>query len=175
MQFAFILAEQAEPGFCFLRPEAQPRGSADAGCIFKKVLCRLGLIGDTAIVSKQIRKRASHCGGVPPNESLAAFPETPWLADPGNEVYGRIVRRLFMSQVAQDASEEEGARIYHISNFNDEHLGDLVEAALAAANVAACIEKGSPHEWRTLCGGAHADGDTVTRFLVRAVHWECRV
>ena len=86
MQVALILAEQAEPGFCFLRSEAQPLGSADAGCIFKKVLYRLGLVGDTAIVSQEIRKRASHCGGVPPTELLAAFPDTPWLADPGNKV-----------------------------------------------------------------------------------------
>jgi hypothetical protein len=41
------------------------------------------------------RKAASHCGGVPPQLPwLAAFPDTPMVADPGNRVYGKIVRRL---------------------------------------------------------------------------------
>ena len=72
--------------------------------IFEEVIRRLSLIGDTDIVPKNVRKLASHCGGVPPTPSLPPFPYTAWVADPGNSVYGTIVRRLLASRAAQGAA-----------------------------------------------------------------------
>ncbi len=86
-----MLALRGERGF----------GSTSAQCsqglsIFEETLHRLALVGDSNVVPKPIRKAASHCGGVPPMPPLLlAFKESPMVADPGNEVYGRIVRRLF--------------------------------------------------------------------------------
>ena len=85
-----MLALRGERGF----------GSTSAQCsqglsIFEETLHRLALVGDSNAVSKSIRKVASHCGGAPPMPPLLlAFKESPMVADPGNAVYGRIVRRL---------------------------------------------------------------------------------
>ena len=46
--------------------------------------------------------------------------------------------------------------------FNMEHKGDVVEAALAAADYAYKTQKGVPMMWEDLQGGAHADGDLPT-------------
>ena len=143
----------------------------EIGDIFAQVLHRLALFGDTTIVPKKLRNLASHCGGVPPTAHLAPFKDTPWVADPGNGVYGKIVRKLMRIQNAEAAAGVERAHVSNISPCNDESLGDLVEASLAAANAASCIQKAVPHTWPTLIGGAHAHGDLVTRWLVDTVHW----
>ena len=76
-------------------------GSTSAQCnqglsIFEETLHRLALVGDNNVVSKSIRKADSYCGGVPPMPPLLlAIKESPMGAEPGNAVYGRIVRRLF--------------------------------------------------------------------------------
>ena len=62
----------------------------------------------------------------------------------------------------------------HIKKFNDEHLGDLVEASLAAAGMATAAQSGTTRSWATLVAGAHEEGDGVTEWLVKVVHWEVR-
>jgi hypothetical protein len=58
--------------------------------------------------------------------------------------------------------------------LNDEHLGDVVESALAAANAAADKHEDRWRTWAALRGGAHCKGDSVTEWICRAVAWECR-
>ena len=62
--------------------------------------------------------------------------------------------------------------MYNIVRWNDEHLADLIEAALAAADAAAAVEAETFRSWVELQGGAHGQGDEVTQWLVKAVVWE---
>ena len=64
------------------------------------------------------------------------------------------------------------SRVQHITSFNDKHLADLIEASLAAADMASALERGAVPSWATLVGGAHGSGDEVTAWLVRAVYWQ---
>ena len=52
-------------------------------------------------------------------------------------------------------------QIDNIRAFNDEHLADLIEATLAAANAAAAFEAKTVRSWAELQGGAHGQGDKV--------------
>ena len=165
-----MLAAQGESGFSFLMPGVNPNNAE--GTIFEKALHRLALVGNTDLLSKDLRKAASHCGGVQPAPNLASFKDTPYLADAGNACYAKVVRKLLGAQATREAMREEAQHIDKISKLNDNHMGDLIEASLAAANYAFCIERGEAHEWGSLCGGSYATGDYVTMWLVRAVNWE---
>jgi hypothetical protein len=152
-------------------PWLSPTSSPNDSRIYEEVLNRLALIGDYTVVPTRMRKMASHCGGVPPVQgSLAAFTDTPMVADAGNALYASIVHRLLT--LPRNATPLQLSRIEHIECFNDEHLADLVEANFAAADMANAIENGTTRSWATLVGGAHGHGDVVTAWLVRAVHWE---
>ena len=95
---------------------------------------------------------------------MQAFPDTPDCADPGNESYEALVHKLLVlcrQDVARYADDEMMARIVHLQQLNREHKGDVVEAALAAANYAYCVQESKPMEWAPLEGGAHAEGDLL--------------
>ena len=105
-------------------------------------------------------------GGVEPQgEHLPAWPDTPQCADPGNESYEALVQQLLLlcrQDVLDHANEETMQWIVALPQLNREHKGDVVEAALAAANYAYCAQESKPMEWATLQGGAHAEGDLPT-------------
>ena len=104
--------------------------------------------------------------------SLPAFKGSPFVADPSNAVYAKIVRRLLNEVHPTTATTLQVAQVEHIKTFNDEHLADLVEAGLAATDMADAFESNTTRSWTTLVGGAHGSGDAVTEWLVRAVYWE---
>lgn len=174
-ELAQILADRHERGFEMMRTFATivERSRDCQPSIFEETLYRLALIGDSDIIPKTMRKSASHCGGVPPKEPvLPGFTESPLVADPSNAVYAKIVRRLFKLVQLSTATGQQAAQVEHIKAFNDEHLADLIEAALAAADMAAAFETSTPRSWATLIGGAHGSGDAVTEWLVSAVFWD---
>lgn len=174
MRVAEALAEQGESGFAACGGTESLDELLGEEALWHSVLRRLCLIADTDVVGTKARKEASHCGGVPPVPGqLVPFWDTPGVADPGNAVYAGIVRRLLAyPHSCVDRLSPWGHE--QLVRFNDEHLGDVVEAALAAANAAADAEEGRSRTWAGLRGGACGSGDRVTRFLVRAVHWAVR-
>ena len=156
-----------------LPEDAETIKSPRASSIFEETLNRLALIGDHKIIPASTRKMASHCGGVPPKQPLLpAFKDTPMVADPSNAVYAKIVRGLMLMEKQNMTKPLQIQRVEHIKSFNDEHLGDLIEASLAAADMASAFESNTVRSWATLVGGAHGGGDEVTKWLVRAVHWQ---
>ena len=171
---ARILAYHGERGFeMFLPEDFETVKSSRASSIFEETLNRLALIGDHKIIPASVRKMASHCGGVPPKQPLLpAFKDTPMVADPSNAVYAKIVRGLMLLEKRNMRKPWQIQRVEHIESFNDEHLGDLIEASLAAADMASAFESNTVRSWATLVGGAHGGGDEVTEWLVHAVHWE---
>ena len=171
---ARILACHGERGFEMLLPvDAETVKSPRASSVYEETLNRLALIGDHKIIRASTRKMASHCGGVPPKQPLLpAFKDTPMVADPSNAVYAKIVRGLMLMEKQNMTKPLQIQRVEHIESFNDEHLGDLIEASLAAADMAGAFELNTVREWATLEGGAHGGGDEVTEWLVHAVHWE---
>ena len=171
---ARILAYHGERGFEMLLPEDfETVKSSRASSIFEETLNRLALIGDHKIIPASARKMASHCGGVPPKHPLLpAFKDTPLVADPSNAVYAKIVRGLMLMEKQNMTKPLQIQRVEHIESFNDEHLGDLIEASLAAADMASAFERNTVRSWATLVGGAHGGGDEVTEWLVHVVHWE---
>ena len=66
------------------------------------------------------------------------------------------------NEVYRDADVATQVRILVLQMFNMEHKGDVVEAALAAADCAYKKQEGVPMMWEDLQGGAHADGDLPT-------------
>ena len=136
------------------------------------VLCRLAFIADTERTPRQLRKRASHCGGVPPTSKLPPFHDTPLVSDPGNCVYAAVVDRLLREAPAEWRSFVGLAIFEKMQAFNEEHKADLVEAALAAGEAMEAMLSGRARTWGGLVGGAHAKTDMVTAWLVRAVHFQ---
>ena len=168
---AQFLADYGERGFGALTKDGMKR--KDRPRIHEEVLHRLAAIGDHTLVPTTRRKKASHCGGVPPDgKLLKAFKDTPFVADPGNRIYSSIVRKLLATVNKERCTSTQQLRMYNIVRWNDAHLGDLIEAALAAADAAAAFEAGTVRSWAELQGGAHGQGDEVTQWLVKAVVWE---
>ena len=163
-QVALALARNGEKGFQHLHGYVQRcnQSNLSVGC---RALVRLALIADHNKIPPAIRKQASHCGGVKPHDWVPAFPDTPHCADPGNEAYEAYVDQLLRTceqELMQHADDETVTQIVLLQNLNREHKGDVVEAALAAANYAYCAQESKPMEWATLEGGAHAEGDLPT-------------
>ena len=161
---ALALARNGEKGFQHLDETVQRSNQSNlsVGC---RALFRLALIADHSQIPATVRKQASHCGGVKPHDWVKAFPDTPHCADPGNEAYEAHVDQLLRTcreEVLRHADDETTKRIVDLQHLNREHKGDVVEAALAAANYAYCTQEDLPMEWATLKGGAHAEGDLPT-------------
>ena len=99
-------------------------------------------IGDDTAVPTSMRKKASCCGGIAPTCGvLPPFKNNIHVAaNPSNAVYAKVVRRLSKTHGTTTATALQRPRVQHIQCFNDEHLGDLVEAALAAADMARAFE-----------------------------------
>ena len=142
---------------------------------FGALLWRLCVTADTDMVPGELRKFASHCGGVPPSAKLRAFTDTPMLADPGNHCYAAVVARL-LRHVAEHEPEAYvslphwGAQMLH--KMGEEKVGDVCEAVLAAASAAADREQGRSHRWETLRGGAAPAADASVPLLVRLISWQ---
>ena len=168
---AQFLADYGERGFGALTKGGMKRKERPS--IHEEVLHRLAAIGDHTLVPKTCRKNASHCGGVPPDDKLLkAFKDTPFVADPGNKIYSSILRKLLATVNKEKCTSTQLSQMYNIVRWNDEHLADLIEAALAAADAAAAFEAKTVRSWAELQGGAHGQGDEVTQWLVKAVVWE---
>ena len=162
---AMTLAWRGQEGFVQL-VDGPPVMEFPGRTLYFKSIYRLALIADNEVVPKEVRKQASHCGGVEPRlPLLEAFQDTPKLADPGNRAYSVLVDRLIYetrNEVDTYADIATPVRIQALQLFNMEHKGDVVEAALAAADYAYKTQKGVPMMWEDLQGGAHADGDLPT-------------
>ena len=173
-QVARLLARHNEKGFQHITFVGEPvTETAQHGKdnVQYRALLRLALIGDQELLSKADFKGASHCGGIKPNPpSLKPFPDTPYLCDAGNAAYETLVNTLLKhcsSYLANERIPARRCRVEYISQLNQEHKADLVEAALAAADFAFKVQVGEEFTWPTLQGGAHAEGDLPT-YLVRA-------
>ena len=145
-QVALALARLGEQGFQHLH-EADQRSNQSNWSVGCRALFRLALIADHNKIPTTIRKQASHCGGVKPHDWVKAFPDTPHCADPGNEAYEAHVDQLLRTcreEVLRHAEDETIQRIVDLQTLNREHKGDVVEAALAAANHAYCVQESKP-------------------------------
>ena len=163
---AMRLAWHGQEGFVHCVIDGPPVMEFPGRTLYFKSIYRLALIADNEVVPKEVRKQASHCGGVEPRlPLLEAFQDTPKLADPGNRAYSVLVDMLLdrtRDEVAFCADVQTQVRIQVLQTFNMEHKGDVVEAALAAADYAYKRQEGVPMMWEDLQGGAHADGDLPT-------------
>ena len=173
-QVAQLLARHNEKGFQHITFVGEPvTETAQHGQLTKeyRALLRLALIGDQELLSKADFKGASHCGGIKPNPpALMPFPDTPYLSDAGNAAYEKLVNKLLThcsSYLANERIPARRSRVEYITQLNQEHKADLVEAALAAADFAYKEQAKEEFTWPTLQGGAHAEGDLPT-YLVRA-------
>ena len=164
-EVALALARHGEKGFQHLH-EAEQRSNQSNWSVGCRALFRLALIADHNKIPATVRKQASHCGGVKPRPpQVQVCPDTPDCADPGSEAYEVYVNQLLCTcrrEVLGHADDETTKRIVDLQHLNREHKGDVVEAALAAANHAYCVQESKPMEWATLEGGAHAEGDLPT-------------
>ena len=165
-ELAMALAWHGQEGFVHCVIDGPPVMEFPGRTLYFKSIYRLALIADNEVVPKEVRKQASHCGGVEPRlPLLEAFQDTPKLADPGNRAYSVLVDMLLdrtRDEVAFCADVQTQVRIQFLQTFNMEHKGDVVEAALAAADCAYKKQEGVPMMWEELEGGAHADGDLPT-------------
>ena len=163
-QVALALARNGEKGFQHLDETVQRSNQSNLSVGYRAFV-RLALIEDHSKIPPTVRKQASHCGGVKPHDWVRAFPDTPLCADPGNEAYEVYVNQLLCTcrrEVLGHADDETTKRIVDLQTLNREHKGDVVEAALAAANYAYCVQETKAMEWATLEGGTHAEGDLPT-------------
>ena len=159
---AMRLAWHGQQGFAHCVIDGPPVMEFPGRTLYFKSIYRLALIADNEVVPKEVRKQASHCGGVEPRSPLLeAFQDTPKLADPGNRAYSVLVDMLLdrtRDEVAFCADVQTQVRIQVLEMFNMEHKGDVVEAALAAADYAYKVQEGIAMRWEDLRGGAHANG-----------------
>ena len=158
------LAQEGEQGFeHLLGGERRPPGTVCPSSIKWDTLVRLALCADCSFIDADIRKQASHCGGVPPEPArgLKACKGTEFVADPGNKVYFHVVRKLLDKCEALRATAPQSLvdQIDHLAGMAQGLRGDCIEAALAAAEYAHRVEHGKPITWKWLIGGAYATGD----------------
>ena len=168
-QFAAeTISRLGEKGFQHLvdsRPGAALQSPAYRGPILHwNVLQRLALIADTYLIPKPLRKAASHCGGVAPDDrykALSPLKGTRFCADGGNNVYFYIVENLLCKceDLTAMAPYSMKSRIQNLQGMAAEYRGDVIETALAAAEYAHRIEHKKPITWKNLRGGAYATGD----------------
>ena len=130
-------------------------------------LLRLARCADHYIIPTLLRKGASQCGGIAPDIYLDLLPlkGTPDCADPGNKTYGKVVAKLLdvCKKDIRAASEDIRQQIGHLAHMNEEHRGDCVECALAAAMYAHAVENGNSfNNYSELQGGACAESDLPT-------------
>ena len=106
-----------------------------------------------------------------PEYGLHGWHETPDVADPTNAVYHKVCRRLLQPWLHRAADVGiQPWQLQRLWSFNEEHLADVAEAALAAANAAADREQRLERTWRGLRGGAWGKADRVTAFLHAEIH-----
>ena len=132
-------------------------------------------------VPKVWRRAAAYAGGIAPlpDNGLHAWPGRPALADPGNVAYSMLCRELLGIVPLQDLPawcEHGWARLCHMNNVS---LGDVVEAALAAADCASAAEQrvadpaGHPawvRAFHDVVGGGRGQGDMVTDWIQNRLH-----
>ena len=159
-RIAVILSDHGEAGF------------GGPGCPEMQALqVHLAAVRRMVIIASlppRLRKDASHCGGVRPGAGLRPFADTPLVADPTNRVYAAAARSLLDRGLHGRILAETGVRadgLALLCRLNEEHLADVVEAALAAANAAADHEQGMPRTWAGLRGGVWGRGDVVSDYL----------
>ena len=161
------LAQEGEQGFeHLLGGERRPPGTVCPSSIKWYTLVRLALCADHSLIDADKRKKASHCGGVPPDPERKLLPcqGTDFVADPGNKVYSHVVRKLLEECVALRATVPQALddQIDHLQRMGEEKRGDCIEAALAAADHAEKKENGKPITYKDMVGGSHAKGDLPT-------------
>ena len=124
------------------------------------------------MVNNDVRKPASHAGGVSPIPGLLR-PCKGCLgcADAGNANYARVVRCL-MDKLQQLRAVPPD--MDYLEPLNDVHLADCVEAALAAGNMARDLQRGTLPTWAGLEGGAATEDDVVVQWLARAAEMQAR-
>ena len=96
---------------------------------------------------------------------MPAWPNTPGVADPGNALYANVVRRLLLPWGHRATEVCTAWAWWNLCRLNEEHLADVAEAALAAANAAADRQEGVVRTWRGLRGGVWGRGDMATAYL----------
>jgi hypothetical protein len=131
------------------------------GTTAQAALRRLVLV---AAMNPQVRKQASHAGGIPPAPGKPGFASTPLCRDPGNAVYAKVVQHLLklLKHLGTESAE-------HLMSLNTEHQADVMEAALAAADSAWRFSTRTRASYGDVRGGACEPGDEVTPFLVKLV------
>jgi hypothetical protein len=114
-----------------------------------------------------------------PDHGLHALPGQRACADPGNVAYSMLCRELLGIVSLQDLPawcEHGWAMLCHMNKVN---LGDVVEAALAAADCASAAEQhvadpaGHPawvREYSDVVGGGCGEGDIVTAWIQDRLH-----
>ena len=132
-------------------------------------------------VPKQWLSLAAQAGGIAPlpDHGLPAYPGWPACADPGNKAYSMLCRELLGIVPHQDLPAFCGDGLARLQQYNDQRLGDVVEAALAAADCANAAEQhvadpaGHPawvRAYEDVVGGGRGHGDIVTAWIQDRLH-----
>ena len=132
-------------------------------------------------VPPQMMKAASHAGAVAPLPAygLHALPGGPAFAEVGNHKYSMLCRELLDSVREGHLPDWIGEGYYILDHMSAEGHGDVVEAALAAADCANAAEQhvadpaGHPawvREYRDVVGGGCGQGDRVTAWIQERLH-----
>ena len=189
-RLAVLLSNHGESGFDLVRQvrtdlvaPAQvskdhiPHGVGDRAAW--ETMYRLFLIADTDIVSNAARKAASGTGGVEVKLDIKPFPGCPNSGDGGNARYKKLclhVLALLDAYTNDNANPlpswlKNGANNYRAIT-NQANCGDLVEAALGAAEQMLALQEyreGKSKHWKRvwsqMWGAGCANGDIVTKWI----------
>ena len=206
-QIACFLALHDQDGFGHLKDCAAVRragminvgpgpdtGSAEDD-IAMKTLYRFALLANFNLVPRMMVQCASGCGGVKVQYGQGSFgPTCPNAGDLGNHNYKYFVKRLLEKYEALQTEHRRahgsdmpipnyarmGLAQLH-STQSPEKLGDVVEACLAAADAALCLQEFQANRlpsWKRrfveIQGGGHAHGDVVTDYIQRRADYVVR-
>ena len=124
---------------------------------------------------------ASRAGGIAPlpDYGLHAFPGWHACADPGNKAYSMLCDELLGIEEQPDWPAWCGDGYDLLLQMGKERRGDVVEAALAAADCASAAEQhvadpaGHPawvRAFHDVVGGGRGQGDMVTDWIQNRLH-----
>ena len=128
-----------------------------------------------------MRGAASKCGGVEPIPHLGLTPYPGWeyCADAGNVTYSALCDILFNMYPRPWLPAWCGGGYDRLHGMSIVHRGDVVEAALAAADCALAAEQHVrdhtrhpdwARDYRDVVGGGRTEDDAVTEWIHNTIH-----
>ena len=137
-KLATILGARGECGFESLgKDEGQRLDKMKKPSILYETLHRLAYIADPNVITREERKAASRCGGLPVRPPyLLPRVGMPQVADTADDVYLAFVVRLSDTAMQEQMSTDERSRALDFFTRSNKEKVECCQAALAAACVA---------------------------------------